>query len=125
MPTVVPSSQIFQIIEDGAGTTPMSTARAAFTMHRQDHAPAPQPYRGGFVHPAPRPATAPPQQPQARPAPKRPSTPKVRSLLASTASRQNADGRQKYHGTRSDGVRDLLEGRKARQQGQSALAHSG
>ena len=100
MPTVVPASQIFQVVEDGADSTPVSTAAASFTVHRQS-AVAPQPYRG-FVA---RPATAPPQQPQARP-PKRPSTPKVRSLLASTAPKP------KYHGLRSDGVRELLEGRK-------------
>lgn len=100
MPTVVPASQIFQVIEDGADSTPVSTAAASFIAHRQS-AVAPQPYRG-FVA---RPATAPPQQPQAR-APKRPSTPKVRSLLASTAPKP------KYHGLRSDGVRELLEGRK-------------
>ena len=100
MPTVVPASQIFQFVEDGADSTPVSTAAASFTVHRQS-AVAPQPYRG-FVA---RPATAPPQQPQARP-PKRPSTPKVRSLLASTAPKP------KYHGLRSDGVRELLEGRK-------------
>ena len=100
MPTVVPASQIFQVVEDGADSTPVSTAAASFTVHRQS-AVAPQPYRG-FVA---RPATAPAQQPQARP-PKRPSTPKVRSLLASTAPKP------KYHGLRSDGVRELLEGRK-------------
>jgi hypothetical protein len=95
MPTVVPSSQIFQLIEDGAGSTPTSTAAAAFIVHRQSDAPAaPQPYRGGS-------ATAPPHQPQLRP-PKRPSTPKVWSVLASTAPKQ------KYHGTRSDGMRALL-----------------
>lgn len=95
MPTVVPSSQIFQLIEDGAGSTPTSTAAAAFIVHRQSDAPAaPQPYRGGS-------ATAPPHQPQLRP-PKRPSTPKVWSVLASTAPKQ------KYHGTRSDGMRELL-----------------
>jgi len=101
MPTVVPASQIFQVIEDGADSTPMSTAAASFIVHRQS-AVSPQPYRG-FVA---RPATAPPQQPQARPPPKRPSTPKVRSLLASTTPKP------KYHGLRSDGVRELLEGRK-------------
>ena len=116
MPTVVPSSQIFQFIEDGAGTTPMSTAAASFIVHRKSDAPvAPQPYRGGFGT-APRPATAPPQQPQARP-PRRPSTPKVRSLLASTAPKQ------KYHGSRSDGMRELLEGRKAHPADPKSIDH--
>ena len=115
MPTVVPSSQIFQFIEDGAGTTPMSTTAASFIVHRQSDAPvAPQPYRGGFGMP-PRPATAPPQQPQARP--RRPSTPKVRSLLASTAPKQ------KYHGSRSDGMRELLEGRKAHPADPKSIDH--
>ena len=38
MPTVVPASQIFQVIEDGADSTPMSTAAASFIVHRRPEA---------------------------------------------------------------------------------------
>eukprot|EP00320_Phaeocystis_rex_P021129 CAMPEP_0119078390 /NCGR_PEP_ID=MMETSP1178-20130426/100419_1 /TAXON_ID=33656 /ORGANISM="unid sp, Strain CCMP2000" /LENGTH=144 /DNA_ID=CAMNT_0007060835 /DNA_START=22 /DNA_END=452 /DNA_ORIENTATION=+ len=102
MPTVAAPSQIFPV--DPTATTPMSTAASSFT-HHQHCVLAPQPYRGGFVHPAPRPATAPQQQPQGRFS-KRPSTPKGGLVLARTTPRRP------YHGSRSDDVRELLQGRR-------------
>lgn len=108
MPTVGPPSQIFLV--DQTATTPISTAAESFIFHRQCRVTVPQPYRGGFLYPA-RPATAPPQQPQERPAQKSPSTPRVghrgAGRLSATAPRRP------YHGTRSDGMRELLQGRKA------------